>query len=55
MEKLDVVAQDGVDYASSEVYDECFWEEELKVLISGGVLMELKGEVSFIKFSRFVW
>jgi hypothetical protein len=39
----------------SEVNDECPWEEELKVLISGEVPMELRGEVSFIKFSRMVW
>ncbi len=31
------------------------WEEEFKVLISGEVPMELRGEVSFIKFSRMVW
>ncbi len=33
----------------------CPWEEELKVLVSGGVFMELREEVSFIKFSRMVW
>jgi hypothetical protein len=53
VEKLDA-AQDGADQASSEVQDECPWEEELKVLVSGGVPMALRGEVSFTRFSRMV-
>ncbi len=32
-----------------------FFNKELKVLVSGGVLMELRREVNFIKFSRMVW
>ncbi|CAK9868297.1 unnamed protein product [Sphagnum jensenii] len=44
VEKLDA-AQDGADQASSEVQDECPWEEELKVLVSGGVPMALRGEL----------
>jgi hypothetical protein len=43
VERSDSV-QDAADQASSDV-QECPWEEELKVLVSGGVPMALRGEV----------
>ncbi|CAM6034669.1 unnamed protein product [Sphagnum compactum] len=43
VERADSV-QDTADQASSEV-QECPWEEELKVLVSGGVPMALRGEL----------
>ncbi len=52
VERSDSV-QDGADQVSSEVLEKCPWEEELKVLVSGGVPMALRGEVklSHILFS----
>ncbi|CAM6056598.1 unnamed protein product [Sphagnum tenellum] len=44
LERSDSV-QDGADQVSSEVLEKCPWEEELKVLVSGGVPMALRGEL----------
>ncbi|CAK9220937.1 unnamed protein product [Sphagnum troendelagicum] len=44
VERSDSV-QDGADQVSSEVLEKCPWEEELKVLVSGGVPMALRGEL----------